>query len=76
MSAAATSSMTTRKLAGIGVGPGAVDDRVGGAEHAEQRPSPAAVLGRTLDEARDLDQLDEHAADPRQRRDGRSVVNA
>ena len=57
------------KLVGIGVGAGAVDDRVGRAEHAEQRPAAAAVLGRALDQPGDLDELDEDAADPGERRD-------
>ena len=55
------------ELARVAAGSRAVDDRVGGAQHAEQRPAAAAVLVRALDQARDLDQLDEHAADPRQR---------
>ena len=46
----------------------AVDDRIGRAQHAEQRPAATAVVGRTLDEPGDLDQLHQHAADARQRR--------
>ena len=69
MPARATSAQDRPELLGIGVGPGAVDDRVGGAEDAEQRPSATAVLVRALDEPRDLDELDEHAADPGERRD-------
>ena len=64
----ATSARTARSSRGVGAGPGAVDDRVGRAEDAEQRPAAAAVLGRALDQPRDLDELDEHAADPGQRR--------
>src|SRR6185295_13523424 len=56
------------QLAGIAVGAGAVHDGVGGAEHAEQRPAAAAVLVGALDQPRDLDQLDQHAADPGQGR--------
>ena len=66
--ASATSSMTGAELGRIGVGAGAVDDRVGRAQDAEQRPSPAPVLGRALDQPGDLHELDEHATDPGQRR--------
>ena len=58
-----------RELVGIGVGPGAVDDRVGRAEDTEQRPSATPVVGGALDEPRDLDKLDEDAPDPGERRD-------
>ena len=40
----------------------AVDDGVGASQHAEQRPSPAAVLGGAGDQSGDLDQLDQDAA--------------
>src|SRR4029077_10621322 len=46
----------------------AVDDRVRATEDAEQRAAAAAVLVRAPDQARALAQLDEAAADPRQRR--------
>ena len=46
----------------------AVDDRIGRAKDAEQRPATAAIVGGALDQPRDLDELDEDAADPRQRR--------
>ena len=55
------------ELRGVGARPGAVDDRVRRAEHAEQRAPAATVLVGALDQARDLDQLDQHAADPRER---------
>ena len=66
-------------VARVAVGPGAVDDRVGQPEDPEERPSAAAILGRALDEARDLDELDEDAADPgqgRHRAKGREGVVA
>ena len=69
MPAAATSARDDRELGRIGARAGAVDDRVGRAQDAEQRPAAAAVLGRALDQPRDLDELDEDAADPGQRRD-------
>ena len=46
------------------------DDRVDRPEHAEERPSAAAIVGRAGDEPRDLDELDEDAADPGQRGHG------
>ena len=46
----------------------AVDDRVDRAQDAEQRPAAAPIVRGAADQARDLDQLDEHAADPGQRR--------
>ena len=42
--------------------------RVGAAQHSQQRAAAAAVLVCALDQARDLHQLNEHAAQPRQRR--------
>src|SRR5512133_4104207 len=45
------------------------EDRVRVAEHAEQRTAAAAVLRGSLDQAGDLDELDEHAAQARRRRD-------
>jgi len=45
------------------------DDRVRVPKHAEQRAAAATVLVRALDQAGDLDELDEHAADPSQCRD-------
>ena len=56
------------QLGGIGVRPGAVDDRVGRAEDAQQRAATAPVLRGARDEPGDLYELDEHAADPGQRR--------
>ena len=38
------------EFVGIGVGPGAVDDRVGGAQDAEQRPPPTPVVVGARDE--------------------------
>ena len=46
------------------------EDRVGVPQHAEQRAAAAAVVGGPLDQAGDLHELDEHAAEPRRRRDG------
>ena len=57
------------KLVGVGVGARAVDDRVGRAKDAEQRPAAAAVVVGAFDQPGDLDELDEDAADPGQRRD-------
>ena len=45
------------------------EDRVRVPEHAEQRAAAAAILGGSLDQAGDLDELDEHAAEARRRRD-------
>ena len=58
------------QLGRVAAGPAAVDDRVGRPQDAEQRPAAAAVLGRAADEPGDLDELDEHAADPGQGGDG------
>jgi hypothetical protein len=44
-------------------------DRLCIAEHSEQRASAAAVFGGSLDQARDLHELDEHAAETRRRGD-------
>jgi len=44
-------------------------DSVGATQHAEQCPTPAPALGGTLDQPGNLDELDEHAAQSRQRRD-------
>ena len=57
-----------RELGRIGARPAAVDDRVDRPQHAEQRPAAAPVVGRTADQPGDLDELDEDAADPGQRR--------
>ena len=46
----------------------AEDDRVGAAQDADQRASAAAVLARPRDQPGDLDQLDQDAVDPGQRR--------
>ena len=59
-----TSARTISRSAGSASAAGAEDDRVRGAEHAEQRPAAAPAVGGALDEARDLDQLDQHALDP------------
>ena len=54
----------------IAVDPPAVDDPVCRPQHAEEGAAAAAVIGRALDQARDLDELDEDAADPGQGRHG------
>ena len=46
----------------------AKEDCISATEHAEERPCAAATRGRALDQAWDLDQLHEHAANPSQRR--------
>ena len=69
MPASATSATRPAELVGGSAWRGAVDDRVGRAQDAEQRPAPTTVLGGAADEPRDLHQLDEHAPDARQRRD-------
>ena len=68
--AAATSARTTSSADAALVGRPAEDDRVRVAEDAEQRPAAATVLVGALDQPRDLDELHEHAADPRQRGHG------
>ncbi len=57
-----------RDVPDVAVGTAAVHDRVGGPEHPEQRPSPATVVRRALDQPGDLDELDENPADPGQGR--------
>jgi len=47
----------------------APEDRIGVAKDTEQRATAAAIAGGALDQARDLDQLDEHAAEAGRRRD-------
>ena len=68
ISAAATSSSTVSSSVGSPIGAHAVDDRVGRAKDTEQRPPAPAIVARAGNQARDLDELHEHAADPRQRR--------
>jgi hypothetical protein len=46
----------------------APEDRVRVAEDTEQRPAASAIFGRSLDQARNLDELDEHAAEAGSRR--------
>ncbi len=68
-----------RELGGVAVSPAAVHDGVGEAQDAQERPSAATVVGRALDQARDLDELDEDAADPsegRNRAEGRERIVA
>ena len=57
------------ELCRVGIGARAVDDPIGRAQDAEQRPTAAAILRGAFDEPRDLDELQQDAADPGQRRD-------
>jgi hypothetical protein len=59
--ALSSSARTARRPASVL----AEHDRVRAAQDAEQRPPAAAIVRGALDQARDLDELHRHAADPR-----------
>ena len=67
--AAATSLQDGAQLGRVAARCLAEDDRVGVAQHAEERLSTSTTIRRAFDQTRDLDELHEHAADARQRRD-------